>query len=212
MPKIQYTKEIILEAALAIVSREGFEQLSVRNIAQEVGSSTAPIYTAYKNRNDLIKATKSKAMEMVFASTNTKYTDDAFLNIGVGLLVFARDHANLYRELFITSPDIDFKEELFNTYLKQLAESETGDLFSDDELNTLLSKMWIFTYGLGTLICTGQLSDNSTDFYIRAQFEIGRNICTAMLMQNPESVKLYEQHIKGDDLYEEYRIARWNIW
>ena len=55
MPKVKFTKEIIVEAAYELMKIEGFNNLSVRKIAKYLKSSTAPIYfnfnkeTRYKN-------------------------------------------------------------------------------------------------------------------------------------------------------------------
>lgn len=37
-------QEVIIEAAFELVRKEGFEVLSARNIAKQIGCSTQPIY------------------------------------------------------------------------------------------------------------------------------------------------------------------------
>jgi len=37
-------QEVIIEAAFELVRKEGFEVLSTRNIAKQIGCSTQPIY------------------------------------------------------------------------------------------------------------------------------------------------------------------------
>lgn len=47
MPKIKFEKEVLIEKVLEIAKEEGFENVTVRKIAQKIGSSVAPIYTAF---------------------------------------------------------------------------------------------------------------------------------------------------------------------
>ena len=45
MPKSTViAQEVIIEAAFELVRKEGFEVLSARNIAKQIGCSTQPIY------------------------------------------------------------------------------------------------------------------------------------------------------------------------
>ena len=53
MPKVKFTKEIIVEAAYELMKIEGFNNLSVRKIAKYLKSSTAPIYFNFNTVDDL---------------------------------------------------------------------------------------------------------------------------------------------------------------
>ena len=44
MPKLKFTKEVIVDAAYDILKEEGFESISARKIAKKLNCSTAPIY------------------------------------------------------------------------------------------------------------------------------------------------------------------------
>ena len=48
-PKAKYTKEEIANIALGIVAGHGIEALNARSLAEAMGTSTRPIFTAYKN-------------------------------------------------------------------------------------------------------------------------------------------------------------------
>ena len=44
MPRLKFTKEIVVEAGYELMKKEGFQNVSVRKIANYLKCSTAPIY------------------------------------------------------------------------------------------------------------------------------------------------------------------------
>lgn len=57
-----YTKEMILDSAIKIFKREGFNAITAKNIAKELNCSVAPIYSVYLSLDDL-KRDLSKHIE-----------------------------------------------------------------------------------------------------------------------------------------------------
>ena len=47
-PRAKYTREEITEIALGIVAESGVESLNARSLAEAMGTSTRPIFTAFK--------------------------------------------------------------------------------------------------------------------------------------------------------------------
>ena len=91
-PKQHYTKEDILDAAFTLVQEEGLPGLSVRRIAERLGCSTAPVYTYCRDMEEVREAVMEKALRLLMDFTDRSYTDDVFLNVGVGLLAYAREN------------------------------------------------------------------------------------------------------------------------
>ena len=64
MPKLKFTKEVIVDAAYDILKEEGFESISVRKIAKKLNCSTAPIYfnfeTVEKVKEEVINLCEKK--------------------------------------------------------------------------------------------------------------------------------------------------------
>ena len=63
-PKVKYSKEQIVEAAFSMVRKYGEGILSARNIAAELGCSTAPIFTAFSSIEELRAAVFERAYEL----------------------------------------------------------------------------------------------------------------------------------------------------
>jgi len=206
MPKVKYDKQIIINNILELVEIEGFHELTVRKIAKKIGCSVAPIYTVFSNVQDAIEATKLEAMARVINETDQQFTEHVFLNIGVGLLTYARDHQRLYQELFLANPDENIVNILHQKSLQKMIESKQFDMLSRDELKHYHAKMWIFTQGLAVMVTSNQLKDTSTEFFIKAQGEVGTQLMTALMQgrqtkdkDSPEADKVSDQSI-------------WDLW
>ena len=61
-PKAKFTKAEIIEAALNIVRADGYEALTSRALGTYLGSSARPIFTVFKNmeevQQDMIKSAR----------------------------------------------------------------------------------------------------------------------------------------------------------
>ncbi len=56
-PKAKFTQEQIVETALSIIENQGLENLTARNLGENLGSSARPIFTAFNNMDEVIEAT-----------------------------------------------------------------------------------------------------------------------------------------------------------
>ena len=153
-PKEKYSRETILDAALELVRAEGFEQLSARNIAKRLGSSTQPIYSFFES----IEKLEAELMEHVKrysqdAILDYEDSESSFLAIGLGYFQFARSEPELFRGLFVkggwrwnftagdpfTDPILEKMKR--DNFLAKLPEGKLLELFRD---------MFIYTHGLAT--------------------------------------------------------------
>ena len=62
-PKPKFTKEEIVEAALALVSERGMEALTARDLGERLGSSARPIFTVFRSMEEVQQETRKAAME-----------------------------------------------------------------------------------------------------------------------------------------------------
>lgn len=103
MPKkARYTREEITEAAFLLVRREGGKALTARSLAAALGTSTAPIFTAFDTIEELTEATKKRAMLLYdsYLSEGMKHPLP-FKGAGLAYIRFAKDEPLLFRFLFI---------------------------------------------------------------------------------------------------------------
>ena len=95
-PRAKYTREEITEIALGIVAESGVESLNARSLAEAMGTSTRPIFTAFRNMEELESAVRESAMK-VFGQFAEKETPDmpAFKQVGIQMITFAKEKPKL---------------------------------------------------------------------------------------------------------------------
>lgn len=158
-PRAKYTREEITQIALGIVTESGAEALNARSLAEAMGTSTRPIFTAYKNMEELENSVRESAME-VFGQYAEKETHDmpAFKQVGIQMLTFAKEKPRLFRLLFMREQDHTFNfEKMFSSMLGVTADKCIEYIMNDYALSredamTLFRQVWIFTYGIGVLL------------------------------------------------------------
>ena len=52
-PKSKFTREQIIETAFQMVREEGLSSLKARDLARKLGTSTAPIFTAFNSVEEI---------------------------------------------------------------------------------------------------------------------------------------------------------------
>ncbi len=54
-PKSKFKKDQIIDAAFEIARTEGIDRITIRKVAEKLGSSIAPIYVNFKEVDELIQ-------------------------------------------------------------------------------------------------------------------------------------------------------------
>lgn len=178
--------EQIVDAAFEIARQEGFDGLTVRKIADRLGSSVAPIYVSFKNidevRQAVMERTQQVAREMM-AATNT---GDPFLDIGVASLRFAKEYSVLFRDMVLKeNPDTVAAQQQLEPELIGLMASEPALAgFTPDELRSLFLKMRIFQLGLSIMVANKLLPEEfDEEAQIRLLDEVGMEIGMGIAMK-----------------------------
>jgi len=184
-PKQQYTREDILDAAFTLMREEGLPGLSVRKIAERLHCSTAPVYTYCRDMEEVREAVMERALALLMEYTDKTYTDDVFLNVGVGLLVYARENPMLYRELFLNSSRFSHMLRRFNESRIQAIQDEPfAAVLGQEKLQAIYDKLAVFSHGLASMVCAGLLKDTSDEFFITSLFEAGADFMGSAIFRS----------------------------
>lgn len=95
--KPQFTIEDVISAAFELVREKGLAGLSAPAVAEKMGASTMPIYSHFKNMQELEDEVVKKAWKLVNQYQTRKYTEDAWIDQAIGYIRFAREEKNLFR-------------------------------------------------------------------------------------------------------------------
>jgi AcrR family transcriptional regulator len=170
-PKQVHTPETIINTAFSIIRHSGWQAVSARSIAQELNSSTQPIYSYLQSMQKLADKVHLKAMLLMAEYQVKEYTDNPYVNMAIGYIAFAREEQNLFRFIFLdnTRPSLLPEEtvamnEAITRHLgKPLPTQTWSGKISLTGFNDLALKTWFFTHGLAVALCTGTIGPISDD-------------------------------------------------
>lgn len=61
--KVQFSREMIIDAAIEMIRAQGGESINARDLGLRIGCSSRPLFTAFKNMNELIDVVRKEASE-----------------------------------------------------------------------------------------------------------------------------------------------------
>lgn len=169
-PKAKFTREEIIEVALDLAAEKGLNSLTARELGAALGSSTRPIFTAFKNMEEVLLEVRKAALERfeVYARRAMNFTP-VYKELGVQMVLFAVEQPKLYRLLFMTEkPEAQNFDDVFAN-LGDMATLSVEVIQRDYELSYENAKLlfkhnWINTYAIGALIATGVCKFSQSEF------------------------------------------------
>ncbi len=201
-----FDKKTVLTAAVAVIREKGWKGLTARAVAERLKSSVAPVYSTFGSMETLEREILEEARRRLHERTSFPYTDNAFLNIGVGVVVFAREEGHLFRALFHTRhnhPEI--VAELDASFLERMKADPELRLLPDPSLERLLHYVGTYTFGLAALIVYGHQEDPSTENIIRLLRNAGNMMIFGEFSgiadaASPESMREWKRIIKAKNI------------
>lgn len=162
-----FDKASVLDAAIDLVREKGWERLTARALADRLGASVAPVYSTFGSMEVLQRAILEEARRRLQKSTTVAYTPDSFLNIGVGIVVFARDEGHLFTALFHTRHrQADIVDGAFASILERMKDDPVLKQLPGRSLERLLHYLGFYTLGLSAAVVYGRQVEASTETII----------------------------------------------
>ncbi len=168
MPKQRITKEMILDVAFNLAREKGYEQVVVKNIADEIGCSVQPIYSYFNNMDTLREAVLGVAMQFYNQYIYSRVNKDGILeSMARANVAFAKYETNLFKLLFLQKLNgLNSFNDIYEWMgdkqaTKQLAEKL---LLPEEKVKDVYIMLIVFTHGVATMIATGgaNISDDES--------------------------------------------------
>jgi len=158
-PKVKFTKEQIIDAAFEIARTEGIESITMRKIAEKMGSSVAPIYVNFKNVDELNEALMERIISISRQLLMEENTGNPFHDMGNASLRFAMEYSVIFRDFVIKSSKYmqGYDEKMIPVLIEEMKKDPDLKDFTIDELKTILLKMRIFQLGLSMMAANNLL-------------------------------------------------------
>lgn len=156
-PKVKFTREQIITAALNVTRKDGIVGLTARGLAAELGSSAKPIFGLFQNMEEVQKEVivAANALYQSYISrgmTEGKYPP--YKASGIAYIQFAKEEKELFKLLFMrdrTDEKIEENREeirpILDLIMKNLGIDENEAYFFHLEL-------WLYVHGIATMIAT----------------------------------------------------------
>lgn len=160
-PKKKFSKEQIIDTAFEIARSEGIDSITIRKVAEQLGSSSAPIYVNFKDVDELIREVVNKIIAVSKQLLMEQNSGDPFHDIGVASLRFAKEYSVLFRDFVMKPNDYmqNYNEDMGGDLIELMKEDTVLEGFSEEELRLILLKMRIFQTGLSVMVANGLLPD-----------------------------------------------------
>ena len=158
-PKNKFTREEMVSAAVRVVQKLGAAALTAKSLAEELGTSTQPVFTCFgtmeSSRAEVYAAAERMFDEYLTAGLKEKIP---FFGFGTQYIRFARKEPELYRLLFLTRPD-DMGSGAFSVmrHMQALVRPSLMEIYhiSEQEADHYFRDLWLVVHSLATLIVTG---------------------------------------------------------
>lgn len=103
-PKVKISKQMVIDASVDVIRKNGHESLNARTIAEYLNCSTQPVMYNYKTVDEIREAAYEAADQYHTAFIMPKETDgNPMLALGLNYVRFGYEEKNLFRFLFQTN-------------------------------------------------------------------------------------------------------------
>lgn len=192
-------RDRILQTAYQLFLDKGFEQISIRNLAEAIEYSPATIYLYFKDKNEIVHALHQDGFRLLnerfqpFAKISNPF--QRLSEMGKAYIKFATTNPGVYELLFMKSEPMEhlancktdeWKEgdRAFDGLLQTVKQCQDEGYFKDLDPHRHSMMIWCFIHGLCSLRISGHLG------HVKESRENGMNLDTLMedTYQNFETV------------------------
>lgn len=161
--KATISREVIIEAALKMLIRDGYASVNVKTIAAEIGCSTQPIVWHFENMEGLRLALSEYAMEYAAKKAASNYENklESFEFLGRSYVKMALKEPNLFKFLYLGESPMgkpynlkDVGRAKNKAMITMIAE-QTG--LNEEQVIRFVRNTIIYSHGIATMIATGVL-------------------------------------------------------
>ena len=181
-PKVKFQKEEIVDAALNVARKRGFDAVTARDVAKELGVSVSPIFTYFDSMEQLRAEVYGFAKSCYREYIERGLTEAIpFLGVWHQYLAFAKEEPELYKLLFLTKPDnvsggameaLRFSQELARESIMRTykMDAHTADCY--------FRNMWLAAFSFATLVVTDDCPYTDEEIFAIGT-ELSLSICKA---------------------------------
>ena len=158
-PKNKFTKEEMVEAAMRVVRAKGIGGLTAKTLADELGTSTQPDFTAFGSMDTVKQEVYAAAVRVYDGYADIGLHEKIpFFGVGMQYIRFAREEPEFYRFLFLPqAQDQKYSAMKAMEHLQELVRPTLMNIYhiTAEEADLYFRDLWFVVHSLSTLIVTG---------------------------------------------------------
>lgn len=157
-PKNKFTKNEMVEAAMRVVRAKGIDGLTAKTMADELGTSTQPVFTAFGSMDIVKREVYTAAVRICDGYTDAGLKEKIpFIGVGMQYIRFAREEPELYRFLFLTRvQNQEYRVMKAMQHLQEFVRPTLMNIYriTAEEADLYFRDLWFVVHSLSTLIVT----------------------------------------------------------
>jgi len=158
----RFTIDDIFEAAFQIVRKNGIEHMTARAIAQELKSSTMPIYTCVSSMREVEESVVERAWEILQDYQSKTWSGNPYIDMGLGYVLFSKEEKYLFKCIHDESfqeINTSYSEKNFAISLNKLDKNPLFENLSTENAEKVLFHGFLFSHGFASLLNSGISTD-----------------------------------------------------
>lgn len=171
--KVQISKDVILQAALEMLIRDGYSSINIKSLAKEIGCSTQPIVWHFDNMEGLRRALAEYAQDYANKKLyqNGKNAVEVFVHMGKAYIEIAINEPNLFRFLYLDGN----KSNSINNLSTIITSKNNAELIKkiagylgmkEESVGRYLQNTIIYAHGIATLVATNVIKASEEEIMV----------------------------------------------
>lgn len=168
--KTQVSKEMILQAALEMLIRDGYSAINIKTLSKEIGCSTQPLVWHFESMAGLRKALAEYALNYANEKMRPCAQNgmDAFAGVGMAYINLAFDEPNLFQYLYM-SGEGELRAGGFDVLVHAEANAAMAAQIADDlkipkeNVSSFFQNTMIYTHGLACFVASGVITSSKEE-------------------------------------------------
>ena len=160
-------RKIILNAAMEIFVKEGYNSVSIRRIAQKIEYSPGSLYTYFKDKDSIFYALHVEGFDILYkkqlSAQSINDPRERLMAQGKAYIEFALENQEYYDIMFIMRESIELicKEEVrdwthgqrsYDLLKRNVAECKAAGMFKGQEIDSIAFLLWSVVHGIASII------------------------------------------------------------
>lgn len=169
-------KEDIIRASVEIVRTSGPDALNARAVAKALGCSTQPVFSNFRNMQDLMDSVVGRSLELYDDFIRKEFGRNQgyppYKTYGMGYIRFAMEESNLFKLLFMRDRRNEESSAEDKTFYEVIPLIMKTLNLTEKEAQLFHLEMWTFVHGIAAMSATSycswdmeQASKALTDIY-----------------------------------------------